>query len=63
VLRALGDRGLPGEMTALDVAYRLASIIDAINSRPDRPTPSGARIHRPVVGVILSTPISFQLVG
>jgi len=25
VLRALGDRGLSGEATALDVAYRLAS--------------------------------------
>ena len=39
VLRALGDHLLSGEATALDVAYRLASIIDAIESRPDRPTP------------------------
>jgi len=39
VLRALCDHLLSGEATALDVAYRLASIIDAIESRPDRPTP------------------------
>jgi hypothetical protein len=52
VLRALGDQILSGQAAALDMAYRLASLIDAIEGRSDRPTPSGARIHRPVVGVI-----------
>ena len=39
VLRALCDHRLPGEATALDVAYRLASLIDAIEGCPDRPAP------------------------
>jgi hypothetical protein len=39
VLRALCDHLLSGEATALDVAYRLASLIDAIEGRSDRPTP------------------------
>ena len=43
VLRALCDHLLSGEATALDVAYRLASLIDAIegcrgNSVPTRRT-------------------------
>ncbi len=37
VLRALCDHVLSGEATALDVAYRLASLIDAIEGCPDRP--------------------------
>ena len=37
VLRALCDHLLSGEATALDVAYRLASLIDAIEGCPDRP--------------------------
>ena len=39
VLRALCDHLLSGEATALDVAYRLASIIDALESCLDRPAP------------------------
>lgn len=39
VLRALGDHVLSGEATALAVAYRLASLIDAIEGRADRPAP------------------------
>jgi hypothetical protein len=39
VLRALCDHLLSGKATALDVAYRLASLIDAIEGRSDRPTP------------------------
>ena len=39
VLRALCDYLLSGEATALDVAYRLASLIDAIEGRQDRPAP------------------------
>jgi hypothetical protein len=39
VLRALGDHVLTGEATALDVAYRLASLIDALEGCRDRPTP------------------------
>jgi hypothetical protein len=36
VLRALCDHVLTGQATALDVAYRLASIIDAVeNATPD----------------------------
>ena len=42
VLRALCDHLLSGEATALDVAYRLASIIDAIEGRP---APSQPRQH------------------
>ena len=33
------DHLLSGEATALDVAYRLASLIDAIEGRSDRPAP------------------------
>ena len=39
VLRALGDHVLSGEATALEVAYRLASLIDTIEGRSDRPAP------------------------
>ena len=39
VLRALCDHGLSGEATALDMVYRLASLIDAIEGRSDRPAP------------------------
>jgi hypothetical protein len=39
VLRALCDHGLSGEATALDVAYRLASLIDALEGCRDRPPP------------------------
>jgi hypothetical protein len=39
VLRALCDHLLAGEATALDVAYRIASLIDAIEGRQDRPAP------------------------
>ena len=39
VLRALGDHVLSGQATALDVAYRLASIIDALESCLDSPAP------------------------
>jgi hypothetical protein len=39
VLRALCDHLLSGEATALDVAYRLASLIEAIEGRSDRPAP------------------------
>ena len=37
VLRALGDHLLSGEATALDVAYRIASLIDAIEGCRDKP--------------------------
>jgi len=40
VLRALCDHRLTGEVTALDMAYRLASIIDAMEGCRDR---SGSR--------------------
>ena len=39
VLRALCDHLLSGEATALDVAYRIASLIDAIEGCPDRAAP------------------------
>ena len=39
VLRALCDHLLSGEATALDVAYRVASLIDAIEGCPDRASP------------------------
>jgi hypothetical protein len=39
VLRALGDHLLSGRATALEVAYALASLIDAIEGRQDRPAP------------------------
>jgi len=44
VPRALGDHLLSGEATALDVAYRLASLIDAMEGCRGRPTPA-RRIH------------------
>lgn len=40
VLRALCDHLLSGEATALDVAYRLASLIDAIEGRQGNPLPT-----------------------
>ena len=39
VLRALCDHLLLGEATALDVAYRLASLIDAIEGCQGQPAP------------------------
>ena len=39
VLRALCDHLLSGEATALDVAYRMASLIDATEGCSDRPAP------------------------
>ena len=39
VLRALCDHILSGEATALDVTYRLASIIDAIEGSQGQPAP------------------------
>ena len=39
VLRALCDHVLSGEATALDVAYRLASLIDAIEGCQGQPVP------------------------
>lgn len=39
VLRALCDHLLSGEATALDVTYRLASIIDAIEGSQGQPAP------------------------
>mgnify|MGYP001179519153 CR=1 FL=1 len=44
VRRALCDHLLSGEATALDIAYRLASIIDAIENNPVCPA-STQRIH------------------
>jgi hypothetical protein len=44
VLRALCDHLLSGEATALDVAYRIASLIDAIESRP-APAPPYQHLH------------------
>lgn len=43
-LRALCDHLLSGEVTALDVAYRLASIIEVIEGCRDRPGSRG-RTH------------------
>ena len=40
VLRALCDHLLSGEATALDVAYRLASLIDAIEGCQGQPVPA-----------------------
>ncbi|MCB1920527.1 MAG: hypothetical protein KDJ28_11180 [Candidatus Competibacteraceae bacterium] len=40
VLRALCDHVLTGQATALDVAHRLASIIEAIEGRETLPAPS-----------------------
>ncbi|TVR67148.1 MAG: hypothetical protein EA420_00905 [Candidatus Competibacteraceae bacterium] len=39
-LRALCDHVLSGEATALDVAYRLASLIDAIEGCQGQPVPT-----------------------
>ena len=39
VLRALCDHLLSGEATALDVAYRIASLIDAIEGCQSQPEP------------------------
>ena len=39
VLRALCDHLLSGEATALDIAYRLASLLEAIEGCPDRAAP------------------------
>ena len=39
VLRALCDHLLSGEATALDVAYRVASLIDAIEGSQSQPEP------------------------
>jgi hypothetical protein len=44
VLRALCDHLLSGEATALEVAYRLASIIEAIEGRP-APSPPCQHLH------------------
>ena len=43
VLRALCDHRLSGETTALDVAYRLASIIDAVETIQGSPVPPHRR--------------------
>ena len=43
-LRALCDHILTSEASPLDVAYRLASIIEVIEGCPDRPAPRG-RTH------------------
>lgn len=40
VLRALCDHVLSGEATALDVAYRIASLIDAIEGCEGQPVPT-----------------------
>lgn len=39
VLHALCDHILAGQTTALDVAYRIASLIDAIEGCPDQAAP------------------------
>ncbi|HOW62489.1 MAG TPA: hypothetical protein P5284_03345 [Candidatus Contendobacter sp.] len=44
VLRALCDHVLTGQASALDVAYRLASIIEAIEGRP-APSPLRQHLH------------------
>jgi hypothetical protein len=44
VLRALCDHLLSGEATALDVAYRIASLIDAIEGR-QAPSPPRQHLH------------------
>mgnify|MGYP003591227347 CR=1 FL=1 len=44
VLRALCDHVLTGQVTALDMAYRLASIIDALEDCPAPPA-STQRLH------------------
>ena len=40
VLRALCDHLLSGEATALDVAYRVASLVDAIEGCRGQPVPT-----------------------
>lgn len=40
VLRALCDHILAGQTTALDVAYRIASLIDAIEGCQGQPVPA-----------------------
>ena len=40
VLRALCDHVLTGQAMALDVAYRLASLIDAIEGCQGQPVPT-----------------------
>ncbi|MCB1919599.1 MAG: hypothetical protein KDJ28_06440 [Candidatus Competibacteraceae bacterium] len=44
VLRALCDHVLTGQATAMDVAYRLASVIDALEGHA-RPPESARRTH------------------
>jgi len=44
VLRALCDHVLTGPATAMDVAYRLASLIDAIEGR-QAPAPPHQHLH------------------
>ena len=43
VLRALCDHRLSGEATALDVAYRIASLIDAVETIQGSPVPPHRR--------------------
>ena len=43
VLRALCDHLLSGEATALDVAYRIASLIDAVETIQGSPVPPHRR--------------------
>jgi hypothetical protein len=43
VLRALCDHLMSGEATALDVAYRIASIIDAVETIQGSPVPPHRR--------------------
>lgn len=47
VLRALCDHVLTGQATAFDVAYRLASVIDAVENATPDPTlpPASIRQH------------------
>ena len=45
VLRALCDHVLTGQATALDVAYRLASVLDAIENSPVGPASSTRQLH------------------
>ena len=40
ILRALCDHLLSGEATTLDVAYRIASLIDAVEGRQRTPPPA-----------------------
>ena len=45
VLRVLCDHVLTGQATPLDVAYRLASLIDAVDNVAPDPTRSGGSPH------------------